>query len=316
MIKRTLKSGVVAIARLMPARLMAHILFILRANPELTDRWGYHIRPINYYEPLPDFRKIKSSLLQRRRMSPAIDFRLQEQRALLERLAGRFAGEIADLASQPAPSGFAFLNEYFSGLDAAAYYAIIRDIAPGLVIEIGSGFSTQIASKALRRNAAEGHPGRLVCVEPYPEERLIQSGAQFELVQTPVQELAPEFFDQLGGGDILMIDSSHVATAGSDVCFEYLDILPRLKPGVWVHVHDVFFPTDYPAAWVIDRRTAFNEQYILEAFLAFNNSYAVQLANAWMWRDENAAARRLCPPAFDEAGLAGSPASFWMRRNL
>ena len=110
--------------------------------------------------------------------------------------------------------------------------------------------------------------------------------------------------------DILMIDSSHVATAGSDVCFEFLEILPRLKPGVWVHVHDIFYPTDYPAEWVIQRRQAFNEQYVLEAFLAFNPKFSVQLANAWLWREEHATARHL----FDGPPALAQPASFWIRR--
>jgi hypothetical protein len=100
-----------------------------------------------------------------------------------------------------------------------------------------------------------------------------------------------------------------VAVADSDVRVELLDIVPRLKPSVWVHIHDIFFPTDYPVEWVIERRQAFNEQYMLEVFLAFNRTFTVQLANAWMWRQEQEMLRHL----FYETGTL-SPASFWMRR--
>lgn len=309
-LKRGMESAFLGLASLIPAQLMAHLLFLLRNRPNLTDRWGYHIRAVHYYEPIPDFRRITPAQLARQRVSPAIDFRITGQRTLLRRLGESFGAEIVELAGKPEPSGFDFANPYCSGLDAAAYYALIRDLGPAVVLEIGSGYSTQIASKALERNVEAGKPGKLLCVEPYPEPRLTASSARFELVTTKVQDLPLEFFDRLGANDILMIDSSHVATVGSDVCFELLEILPRLKPGVWVHVHDIFFPTDYPAEWVLERRQAFNEQYVLEAFLAFNSRFSVQLANAWMWRHEHETASLL----FDGADTVAPPASFWMRR--
>lgn len=309
-LKRCMESAFLGLASLIPPRLMAHLLFLLRNRPDLADRWGYHIRAVHYYEPIPDFRQITPAQLARQRVSAAIDFRTEEQHALLRRLGESFGPEIMELAGKPEPAGFDFANPYYSGLDAAAYYALIRDLAPAVVLEIGSGYSTQIASKALERNTEAGKPGELLCIEPYPEPRLTASGARFELVKAKVQDLALEFFDKLSANDILMIDSSHVATVGSDVCFELLEILPRLKPGVWVHFHDIFFPTDYPAEWVLEQRLAFNEQYMLEAFLAFNQTFSVQLANALIWRREHETARLL----FDGADTVALPASFWMRR--
>lgn len=313
-LKCLIGASVLAVLRLAPAPAMSHLMFLLRSRPEVTDRWGYHIRAIHYYEPLPNFRQIAPQQLQRRRVSSAVDFKVPEQLALLRRLADSFSVEIARLGAAQSPVGFDFSNPYFSGLDASTYYALIRDLKPSLVVEIGSGFSTQIAAKALACNEREGKPGRLVCIEPFAEPRLTESGARFKLVRTAVQEVPQEFFDQLTTNDILFIDSSHVATACSDVCTEFLEILPRLRKGVWVHIHDVFFPTDYPAEWVIGRRIAFNEQYILEAFLAFNSAYSVQLANSWMWHEEKEAAHRLCPAAFGASGVVALPGSFWMKR--
>ena len=106
---------------------------------------------------------------------------------------------------------------------------------------------------------------------------------------------------------------SHTVKFGGDVCREFHEILPRLEPGIWVHVHDVFFPHDYPAAWLLDRRLAFTEQYILEAFLAFNNTFAVRAANYWLALDHQADAQTLAPHnvwRFGELGCASS----WMQR--
>jgi hypothetical protein len=300
-----------AFAGAVPTKLAAHLLHLLHGRPDLTDRWGYHVRAIHYYDPVPDFRRISAEGLAQPRLSAGIDFHADGQLALLHRLGDAFGQEIAALANEPGPSSFDFANSYFAGLDAAVYYALIRDLGSRLVVEIGSGYSTQIATKALARNASAGRTGRLVCVEPYPEPRLTQSGAKYELIEKPVQDVPLEVFESLEAGDILMIDSSHVAKTGSDVCFELLEILPRLKLGVWVHVHDIFLPTDYPAEWVLGRRLAFNEQYMLEAFLAFNSAFSVQLANAWLW----GAHRQVASSLYSGSADGTDPASFWMRRD-
>ncbi|HKY43144.1 MAG TPA: class I SAM-dependent methyltransferase, partial [Pyrinomonadaceae bacterium] len=111
----------------------------------------------------------------------------------------------------------------------------------------------------------------------------------------------------LEANDILFIDSSHTVKFGSDVCYEFLEIMPRLARGVWVHVHDIFFPHDYPAEWLMKRRMALNEQYLLEAFLAFSNTFSVQLANYWLCLEHLDNAARLW-------SNASNASSFWMKR--
>jgi hypothetical protein len=127
------------------------------------------------------------------------------------------------------------------------------------------------------------------------------------LITKRVEEIELDYFSGLEANDILFIDSSHIVKFGSDVCYEFLEILPTLKPGVWIHVHDIFFPYDYPAEWLINRRQAFNEQYLLEAFLNFNKAFSVQLANYWLHLDHPNDAARLWTKAL-------SYSSFWMRR--
>lgn len=304
-------SLILGIMQAVPKPLARHALFLLKSHPALADSLGYHVRPIHYYEPLPDFREVDAAAAERRRVSPAIAFDLDGQRRLVGRLAATYGAELREIADR---GRFAFANEYFAGFDAAVYYAQIRDLRPARIIEIGAGMSTRIAALALERNRGEGHPGALSCVEPYPQPRLTDQMPEVTLIQSRVEDLALDSFEQLGANDILFIDSSHVARFGGDVCREFLDILPRLKPGVWVHVHDVFFPRDYPAEWLVEQRLAFNEQYLLEAFLAFNHSYAVRLCLHWLWMEHREGLRAEWPGSAAEIATGVGPSSFWMVR--
>ena len=278
-----------------PVRAARHALFLAQSRPELSDRWGYHIRPIHYYEPLPDFRSITPEQTQRKRAYAAIDFRRDEQLHLLQELEP-YALELRE------PD---LVNDYFSGLDAVVYYSLIRHLKPRRIIEIGGGYSTRIAGKALAANQS----GRLTCIEPYPDERL--NGARVHLITKRVEEMDLTFFSTLDANDILFIDSSHTVKFGSDVCYEFLEILPVLKRGVWVHVHDIFFPHDYPAEWLLKRRLALNEQYLLEAFLSFNHDFRIALANYWLHLECRNEVARLWPKA---AAAEPGPSSFWMKR--
>lgn len=298
---------------LLPLGLVRHLLFILQSYPSLADRWGFHIRGIHYYEPLPDFQQITAEATTRRKAAPAVDFAMPSQLSLYRRLGATYRSELERLAATPVGSGgFDFQNDYFSGLDAALYYSLIRDLKPARVVEVGSGFSTRIALLALQRNEADGRRGELTCIEPYPGERLAPCLPFITLIQQNLEDLPIEQFDALAAGDILFIDSSHTVKFGSDVCRLLLDILPRLRPGVWIHIHDIFFPHDYPAEWLIEKRHAFNEQYLLQAFLAFNAGFAVRAANYWVALDHADVARGLCGSLLVDT--VNGCASFWICR--
>ena len=295
--------------RAVPDRVARHALFLAQGQREILDRWGYHIRPIHYYEPLPDFRSITKEQLNRRREYAALDFRWEAQLRLLDQLAV-YGDELRGL-DHLSTNGVNFQNGYFDGFDAAVYYSLIRHLKPRQIIEVGGGYSTRIAHTALARNRTQGSEGNLICIEPHPEPRLTEARLGIDLVEKPVQEIKVDFFSSLEANDILFIDSTHTVKFGSDVCYEFLDILPELRPGVWVHVHDIFFPHDYPSEWLLERRLALNEQYLLEAFLAFNDEFAVQLSNHWICLDHPALAAALWPINHSE----NSCSSFWMKRN-
>jgi hypothetical protein len=171
-----------------------------------------------------------------------------------------------------------------------------------------------LSAAALLKNAAE-EPGHSPCdftaIEPHPAPD-IRAGfpGLTRLLERRAQDVPLETFGALGENDVLFIDSSHVLAIGSDVQYEFLEIIPRLRPGVLVHVHDIFLPAEYPKRWVVDGRF-WDEQYLLQAFLAFNNSFEVLWAGHWMHLTHPEQLRAAFS-TYDPAKAA--PGSFWMRR--
>jgi Methyltransferase domain len=310
-LKSLLSRTAIGIFRAVPVKAARHLLFLAQSKHDLLDRWGYHIRPVHYYEPLPDFSSITRDQIDRRRDYPALDFNWTEQLDLVHKLGTSYNAEIQDLANGGS-NGFEFDNGFFAGFDAAVYYSLIRHLKPRRVVEVGAGYSTRIAQKALIRNRREGAEGRLQCIEPYPEPRLTEALPDVPLITKPVQETGLDLFASLQRNDVLFIDSSHTVKFDSDVCYLFLEVLPALNAGVWVHVHDVFFPNDYPAEWLLERRLALNEQYLLEAFLAFNTEFSIRLANRWICLDHPEASATIWP---GDRSANISASGFWMKRN-
>jgi predicted O-methyltransferase YrrM len=160
----------------------------------------------------------------------------------------------------------------FGYVEAQALHGVVRHLKPTRIVEVGSGLSTRCMLEALRLNLAEGHPAELVSIEPYPSAAL--RNASVELIARPVQEVGFEVFDALAPGDLLFIDSSHTIKVASDVTFLILEVLPRLRPGVVVHFHDIYLPYDYPRETL---RTIhqFEETALLHAYLIGNRGIRV-----------------------------------------
>ncbi len=227
----------------------------------------------HYYEPLFDTGPLRATLALDRAL-PGIDLNAEEQLALLSKFD--YGEELKALPLESdGPHSFHYHNSRFGPGDAELLYAIIRWVKPRRLVEIGSGFSTLLARQALGRNERESEACRCAhtCIEPYEEPWLEQTGAT--VLRERVENVPKSVFLELAHNDILFIDSSHVIRPGGDVLCEYLDILPLLKSGVLVHVHDVFTPRDYPAAWVCDEVRFWNEQYLLEAFLCHNQAFKI-----------------------------------------
>ena len=133
------------------------------------------------------------------------------------------------------------------------------------------------------------------------------------IIRKRVEDVPLDVFEALEANDILFIDSSHVIRPHGDVLCEFQQIIPRLKPGVLVHVHDIFTPRDYPERWLRTERRLWNEQYLLETMLAHNPRYSVVLATNWLKHEHWDAYARAFPIVKDRP--AHNPGAFWFRVN-
>lgn len=198
-------------------------------------------------------------------------------------------------------------NEMFGAADAAVLHAMLLEFRPAQIVEVGSGFSTAVMLDV----AEQALPDlKVTCIEPYSDRlraRLRPTDwDRLTLLEQPVQEVEPaRILAGLRAGDVLFIDSTHVAKAGSDVLHLFQRTLPRVPPGVLVHIHDIFWPFEYPDAWLNARRD-WNELYLLHAFLQHNTEWQILLFTSWLWQH-----RPDLPPAGTEHL---SPGSIWLRR--
>ena len=277
---------------------------------------GFQLMAKHFYNPIPDVDQLddRPGFWESRKATPGIDFRIEEQLELLKKIQP-FRNELSSVPTDKPShdskgSSFYFSNDAFSGFDAEIYYCFIRHFQPKRVVEIGSGWSTRIAGMACLANHAAGTTTRLTSIEPYPNPGLKSGFPGLDrLIQSKLEDVPMEVFTELEYGDILFIDSTHVTKTGGDVLKIYLEILPLLRPGVLVHAHDIFLPYEYPREWIVGREWYWTEQYLLQAFLAFNSHYEVLLA-AHLLHREHADGLKDFSPLYDEANR---PASFWCR---
>jgi len=249
-----------------------------------------YVPPGHFYSPLTSDADVRRALSWQEE-APGVDLREDAQLALAE--------ELRPVLAEPLPGPrYRPVNDMFCPADAAVYRGMLGHLQPKRIIEVGSGYSTAVALDG-------GYA--VTCIEPYPERllSLTTEGDPVTLIRQPVQDVGLDLFGELGGGDVLFIDSTHVAKAGSDVCWLLLHVLPRLAPGGAVHVHDIFWPFTYPSAWLHERRD-WNEAYLLHAFLSGNADWEIALFSSWLWR---------CHPEAVPAPLrADGPGSIWLRK--
>jgi len=263
----------------------------------------------HYYEPFVIAKDLRHSLTQEREL-PGVDLNEPGQLRFLATL--NFQSELGQLEKPAAGMyDFKFGNDMFESGDAEYLYQVIRRIKPANVFEIGSGYSTLVARAAIRKNLEENAHSkcRHLCIEPYEAPWLENTGV--EVLRQRVEYVDKELFLGLGEDDLLFIDSSHVIRPQGDVVTEYLEILPTLRSGVVVHIHDVFTPRDYLEEWVIKSVLLWNEQYLLEAFLSNNAEWTVISALNYLKHRHFDALKMVCPYLSPDR----EPGSFYIRKN-
>jgi hypothetical protein len=268
----------------------------------------------HFYSPVVDPATIAQNRVWPERPDiRGIDFNDASHVQILSELFPRFMPDYdypPALPVTPTLASFFANNPHFSMLDAPALFVLLRAWKPRRIIEVGSGFSTLLMADVNRRFL--GHEVSIGCIDPYPPPFLRHGVDGIERqVERRVQELPLEHFADLQAGDLLFIDSSHVAKTDSDVNFLFFDIFPRLAPGVLIHLHDIFLPHDYPPGWVLGENRSWNEQYLLRALLMHSTGFEVLFGCSYaFWRYPGLVIAGLANP--DGAGYGGG--SFWVRR--
>jgi hypothetical protein len=274
----------------------------------LWEQHGFHVTPVHFYQPIPDTQSLSETLWDRPSELVGIDMNDSAQLDLLRRQFSKFRHEYEQLPTEPTeePTRFYLNNGLFGGLDALVAYCMVRHFQPRLLVEIGSGFSSLVLGEALTKN----NESNLVCIDPSPQNFLRQNlPGLHSLIEKRVQDIDVDFFSQLNHGDILFIDSSHTVKIGGDVNYLFLEVLPRLKPGVIVHIHDIFLPFDYRRDWVMEQFRFWSEQYLLQAFLMFNSEFEVLMANSYLNHYQREELKATFPTLPSWRG-----GSFWIRR--
>jgi hypothetical protein len=208
------------------------------------------------------------------------------------------------------PTEYFVANGQYPPLDAWVLEGLIRHLKPRRMIEVGCGFSTLVSARANREHFDSRID--LTCVEPYPRPFLLDGvpGISGLLVEK-VQDAPLSLFEELEKDDILFIDTSHTVKTGGDVTWIFHEILPRLAPGVNIHVHDSFLPGEYPERWVMEG-WGWNEAYLLRSFLTFNYAFEIVWGAVYMLIEHRDAVLAAFPDF--QRYLAMGGASLWMRR--
>ena len=262
----------------------------------------------HYYEP--SFRNAPiRELLSTPRDLPGIVWNVAGQLRLLASFS--YNDELATVSRQERGRyEFYMENGAFGSGDAEYWYNLIRLKKPKRIIEIGSGFSTRMARRALKANELEdtGYHCEHILIEPYEHEWLEE--LDVTVIREKVENSDMRMFEKLEADDILFIDSSHIIRPRGDVIFEYLEILPTLDVGVIVHIHDIFSPKDYPAEWIVDEVRFWNEQYLLEAFLTSNSDWRIIGALNFLRHHNYGELKAKCPFLTEDR----EPGSFYIQR--
>jgi predicted O-methyltransferase YrrM len=267
----------------------------------------------HYYSPIPSREQILADAERlataRPREIPGIALREEQQLALLDQLKVFYREQPFPKTKIPGRRYF-FENPAYSYSDAICLYGMIRHVQPRRIIEVGSGYSSCVTLDTNELFFAN----RIACtfIEPFPAllRSLIKPDdlARVEIIASPLQEVDVARFRELDENDILFIDSTHVAKLGSDVNYIFAEILPALRRGVYVHFHDIFYPFEYPAAWLKEGRV-WTEAYVLRAFLAFNSAYEIVLYNTFLERLHRSQFEQDMPLCLENEG-----GSIWLRR--
>jgi predicted O-methyltransferase YrrM len=267
--------------------------------------------PEGYYSPIPSMEEIKKHNFNvpLPEILPGIDLNSNEQLSLLDSFE-LFYKELPFTDEKSNGLRYYYKNSFYCYSDAIFLYCMIRYLKPKKIIEIGSGFSSSVSldtNEKFMENKIN-----LTFIEPYPErlESLLKDSDKKNVTihKKRLQEIPLEMFKELNENDILFIDSTHVTKFNSDVNYIFHKVLPILANGVHIHFHDVFYPFEYPKEWLF-QGIAWNEQYMLRAFLEYNKNFKIILFNTYLESMHRAKIEKQFPLVYKNTG-----GSIWLKK--
>lgn len=257
--------------------------YIRHLRAELDKQGRY--RAGHYYSPIPAQDDILACITNRDHpplVLPGIDMNSERQSSLLAEYTPLYR-DFSPTAGHDERFRYYYPNYLFDYSDAFFLYSFMRKNQPHRIVEVGSGFSSVIMLSTIE-NWYSTKP-RVTLVEPNPNRfRSLLFGYEpsyLELIPEKIQRLDLDVVRSLETGDLLFIDSSHQAKCGSDVLFILFDLLPQLKPGVFVQFHDIFHPFEYPFSW-LEKGYYYNEAYFMRAFLSYNSVWTVYFSSSYV----------------------------------
>jgi hypothetical protein len=281
---------------------------------------GFQVaRDGDYYSPLPSVARLKANAARWNRASAlrGVDYDLPAMKSALAELLARYLDEFLSYPPYAQVQKIGFGLGY-TAVDALTLYMMIRHLKPRRYIEVGSGVSTFYCSLAAERNASEGHPLEMTCIEPYPFEKL-STIPGIRVLPQKVEDVDISLFQQLQQNDVLFIDSSHILRVDGDVPFLYLEVLPVLNVGVVTHIHDIPYPFNSPyppELWIFGEEWPmfWNEPMVLQAFLAFNKNFKISLSTPLIRYFDEAFLQQSIPIYESVAQNLNTFSSIWLRR--
>jgi predicted O-methyltransferase YrrM len=238
----------------------------------------------HFYSPIVNRNAVEKylpTLLNSRPLE--IDLNTTKQVELLEQLQSHYK-HLPFEVNKNGNTRYYYNNVHFCYADAILLFCFLNHLKPKKIIEVGSGFSSAImldTNELFLKNKTELH-----FIEPYPQRLFSlfknEENQQHEVKVAKVQDINLSYFEQLEADDLLFIDSTHVSKTGSDVNYLLFEVIPRLKKGVIIHFHDIFYPFEYPQNWIMSDGFGWNEDYILKAFLMYNSSFEILLFNSYI----------------------------------
>jgi hypothetical protein len=281
---------------------------------------GFQVaRDDDYYSPLPSVTRLQANISRWKRPSAlhGIQYDLETMKAAFADLLNSYLNEFQGYPpySQVKEMGF---GPGYTEVDALTLYMMIRHLNPRRYIEVGSGVSTYYCSLAAERNARQGSPIEITCIEPYPYKKL-STIPGIRVRPQKVEDVDVSFFQQLQENDVLFIDSSHILRIDGDLAFLFLEVLPLLSAGVVIHIHDIPYPYNFPyppERWIFSTEWPmfWNEPMMLQAFLAFNRDFEIALSTPLIRHFDEEFLKRSVPIYESVAQNSNTFSSIWLRR--